>query len=295
MLDFIGLKHYPDGTTDSRKRPARVDFSISGSRYGCSALQLAELTLCLRYFRNRVLAGDGREPAKTTSTPDGLLSWNDLTGVPNPAVILHHGDCTGVDAEAHAMSRDLGFATHCYPPIRTKNRAYTEPNDVVRPPGEYLDRNINLVLASSVLLAAPRNINGGVDPGYGGTWHAIRSAYEYGVPVWILGHWDARTRFHNFIENADEVVRWQGGGVYDGDNEEHRPNDPFADHLEETAYVLGLRPEVSEIEALYRPPQKAEYITKEDVLSTRGVDIPDLDTVKVGPDGTLFLNLEEIE
>lgn len=85
---------------------------------------------------------------------------------------FHHGDCEGADAEAHDMVRE--FFPHVwivvYPPKSDYRRAFKK-GDEMKPPESYLNRDMNIVMATEQLIGAPRTNNEVVRSG---TWTTIR-------------------------------------------------------------------------------------------------------------------------
>jgi hypothetical protein len=98
---------------------------------------------------------------------------------------LHHGDCIGVDAEAHHECRAL--LSHAkivvHPPKNPKNRAWCK-GDVVLPEKDYFQRNIDIVTASTLLIACPKMMS--EEYRGSGTWHAIRTARRLNVKTLII-------------------------------------------------------------------------------------------------------------
>jgi hypothetical protein len=95
---------------------------------------------------------------------------------------LRHGDCVGADFEFHC----IGLAYACFdivvhPPIKEHARAYASgPRVTVLPPEPFLKRDLKIVLASDVMIAAPfkddppRALRGQ------GTWTTIGYARKHG-------------------------------------------------------------------------------------------------------------------
>src|SRR5262245_4283430 len=67
---------------------------------------------------------------------------------------LHHGDCIGADAQAHALARKLGIRIVLHPPTNPSKRAFCEA-DAYWGEADYLVRNRQIVDACDVLIAAP--------------------------------------------------------------------------------------------------------------------------------------------
>ena len=70
---------------------------------------------------------------------------------------FHHGDCIGVDAEAHALVRSM--YPRCkiiiHPPIVAVKRAFCRPG-ILMPPRPYLARNKDIVTACLTMIIVPK-------------------------------------------------------------------------------------------------------------------------------------------
>jgi hypothetical protein len=86
---------------------------------------------------------------------------------------LHHGDCVGADADAHAIAQELGIKVETHPPTDKKLRAFCEGADVEHDAAPYLHRNKNIVDSTKILIATPKTP---VEEIKSGTWSTIRYA-----------------------------------------------------------------------------------------------------------------------
>lgn len=95
---------------------------------------------------------------------------------------LHHGCCTGWDAQAHFLAEMLSIKTVLHPPENGK-LVEVLSGDVILPAKPYLDRNKDIVDAVDYLIAAPD----GPERQRSGTWSTVRYAKKVGVPgvVWL--------------------------------------------------------------------------------------------------------------
>lgn len=95
---------------------------------------------------------------------------------------LHHGDCTGWNYQAFLVADDFGVKTVSHPPCKDAFRANTNSN-VIMPEKPYLNRNKDIVNASTYLIAAPD----GPERKRSGTWSTVRYAKRVGVAgvVWM--------------------------------------------------------------------------------------------------------------
>jgi hypothetical protein len=92
--------------------------------------------------------------------------------------VLHHGDCVGVDAEAcHLAMRDYYLWSH--PCNLYRKRAYID-SGMVEDEKAPLDRNWDIVLACSTLIACPGEMT---EQLRSGTWATIRYARKAGKTI----------------------------------------------------------------------------------------------------------------
>lgn len=87
-------------------------------------------------------------------------------------VVCHHGDCIGADNQFHAIATHFGAKTHIHPPIDESKRAFAD-GDVIEEPKKYDKRNYDIVNASDVMLATPKQAN---EIRRSGTWMTVRYA-----------------------------------------------------------------------------------------------------------------------
>lgn len=131
---------------------------ITGTREGCTPGQRDALMRVMRRVYHR------REPE-------------------HEEVVFHHGDCIGVDDEAHTMAEDFGFWTVIHPPINDKYRAYNV-GDFSREPEQYLVRNQAIVNEVSLLIVVPSGPE--ADNPRSGTWATYRMAVKAGVETVVI-------------------------------------------------------------------------------------------------------------
>jgi len=122
---------------------------VTGTREGANAYQLAELRTVLTELK-------GTE--------------------------FHHGDCKGVDVEAAAIAKDLGYKVVCHPPKSSEQQGFFG-GDEMREPLGYLQRDRNIVDATDVLLVVP--LQNEWQP-KGGTWYTHDYAVKTGKPVNVI-------------------------------------------------------------------------------------------------------------
>lgn len=95
---------------------------------------------------------------------------------------FHHGDCLGADHEAHDIATELHLFTVAHPPSDTRLRAFTVANRIMEPL-PYLERNRNIVRATDLLIAAPREMQEEIRSG---TWSTVRYARSCGRRIWLF-------------------------------------------------------------------------------------------------------------
>lgn len=122
---------------------------VTGTREGANAYQLAELRTVLTELK-------GTE--------------------------FHHGDCKGVDVEAAAIAKELGYRVVCHPPKSSEQQGFFG-GDEMREPLGYLQRDRNIVDATDVLLVVP--LQNEWQP-KGGTWYTASYAKKSKKPYIIF-------------------------------------------------------------------------------------------------------------
>lgn len=103
---------------------------------------------------------------------------------------FHHGDCTGSDMEAHIIALHNLKAPNViiHPPSNDKHRAYSHVyakhhNTEVRRTKPYLDRNIDIVNESELMIATPGEDH---EVRRSGTWATIRYTRRRKIPLVII-------------------------------------------------------------------------------------------------------------
>ena len=95
---------------------------------------------------------------------------------PDASFELHHGDCVGVDEEAHKFASAQGWKVVIHPPDKPALRAFCESEFVLEEKA-YLERNHDIVDSCSILLAFPETSQ---EVTRSGTWATIRYARKSG-------------------------------------------------------------------------------------------------------------------
>lgn len=97
---------------------------------------------------------------------------------------FHHGDCVGADAEADVVARSLGCHMVIHPPSNSAKRAWCgSEGDDIWTPAPYLDRDLDIVESSTLLIAAPLSEREEVRSG---TWYTVRAARRAGRRVLVI-------------------------------------------------------------------------------------------------------------
>lgn len=102
------------------------------------------------------------------------------------ATELHHGDCVGADAEAHAMALELRLRVIIHPPLDGTHQAYCQGAYEVLGALSHFARNRNIVRRTDMLIGASvadHRLE------RGGTWYTIDYAALSGSPyvIWPNG------------------------------------------------------------------------------------------------------------
>lgn len=97
------------------------------------------------------------------------------------ATHLHHGDCVGADAQAHAIAMEIGYRIVGHVPINGAKRAHCGM-DETRQPLPYLKRNAEIVSECDVLVACPKEMAMVMRSG---TWSTVRRAVKARKPVHV--------------------------------------------------------------------------------------------------------------
>lgn len=103
---------------------------------------------------------------------------------------LHHGDCVGADAEAHALCLAVNIRLHVHPSINPKHRAFCTGYDFIDRPAASLVRNQVIVHRGiNGLIAVSKTFE---EEHRSGTWMTVRTAHKLNKtlrvkrPIWII-------------------------------------------------------------------------------------------------------------
>ena len=97
----------------------------------------------------------------------------------NGATELHHGCCIGADYAAHEIGQALGYEIVKHPPDNTSKMAECIGGTEWRPK-PYLDRNHDIVDATVMLVATPKER---YEQLRSGTWATVRYATKRNRPI----------------------------------------------------------------------------------------------------------------
>jgi hypothetical protein len=105
-------------------------------------------------------------------------------------IIILHGDCVGSDTDFHKLCTtykkthlDKKIMIHIYPPDNSSLRAFNQ-GDLLMDEKPYLERNLNIIKNSSILIACPIDKHHEIIRS--GTWSTIRQAKKQNVLTYIL-------------------------------------------------------------------------------------------------------------
>jgi hypothetical protein len=130
-----------------------LHIGFTGTQKGMTDFQLAKVKDLLEYFKN------------------------------NGFNTVHHGDCMGADKQFHLLADALGFRIVIHPPDNDSKRAFC-PGGVLLSAKPYLERNRDIVKASHLLIAAPKE---NTEVLRSGTWATIRYAQKQsGMEIRII-------------------------------------------------------------------------------------------------------------
>lgn len=99
---------------------------------------------------------------------------------------IRHGQCVGADAQFHELASDVvGFrlVRHMHPCDFAGCRAHDLRAEFVEPPEPALVRNLKIVQAADIVIAAPREA---IEQQRGGTWSTWRAAVKLGKPTYLV-------------------------------------------------------------------------------------------------------------
>ena len=97
-------------------------------------------------------------------------------------IILHHGDCVGVDVEVADIATRLGIRTVCHPPIKEELRAFHKSGTILEQKTHFA-RNRDIVDACDYLLVMPWQME---HQTRGGTWYTHDYAVKQNRPMEII-------------------------------------------------------------------------------------------------------------
>jgi len=128
-----------------------------------------------------------------TGTRDGMTRKQKhelrmkLIEVKSPHIIFRHGDCRGADYEAAEIAESLGYIIIAHPGInrqgKSPTRGYFPANTLTLDPKLYWVRDRDIVVASDLLIGAPKSQ---IRTQGSGTWLTIGIAERLEKPHIIL-------------------------------------------------------------------------------------------------------------
>lgn len=94
----------------------------------------------------------------------------------------HHGDCIGADEEFDKLCVEFNVKREAHPCTIKSKRANCKC-DIIHKPKEPLVRNTDIVIASSIMIATPREFEEIIRSG---TWATVRRTKRYGKKLHII-------------------------------------------------------------------------------------------------------------
>jgi hypothetical protein len=101
-------------------------------------------------------------------------------------VEAHHGDCVGGDEQFHSLCRGAKIPIVIHPPDNGKARAFCDGADRIEKAKPFLDRNKDIVRASSLMYGCPKERSEPPPARGQGTWSTIRYARSRGVMLKVI-------------------------------------------------------------------------------------------------------------
>ncbi len=105
-------------------------------------------------------------------------------------IVVLHGDCIGADTDFHNLCVnyrnthvDKTLLIHIYPPNISSMRSFNQA-DLTMEERPYLERNLNIIKNSSILIACPVDKNKEILRS--GTWSTIRQARKHNVLTYLF-------------------------------------------------------------------------------------------------------------
>lgn len=122
----------------------------------------------------------GSSTGITQAQLDAFLPWYRK----NVPIAFHHGDCIGADEGICWLIQELTpkVAVCCHPPTNSYKRAYCD-YDTICAEKDYLDRNHDIVDASDIMIAFPKEMD---EILRSGTWATIRYAKKQDKKLFIF-------------------------------------------------------------------------------------------------------------
>lgn len=96
------------------------------------------------------------------------------------ATEAHHGCCIGADEQFHVIASLNGLKTHSHPSTLIGYTAKITNADIIHESKPPLDRNQDIVDASDILIATPKE---NYEVLRSGTWSTIRKAQKKGIKI----------------------------------------------------------------------------------------------------------------
>jgi hypothetical protein len=124
----------------------------------------------------------GMNSSQRTNVNDVLVQIMTECKTLNETAEFHHGDCVGVDVEAAAIAKELGYVIVCHPPSNNDLRGNFY-YDVTHEPTNHFARNRRIVDHTDALLVVPYQ---DTHQKRGGTWYTHDYAVKVDKPLFVF-------------------------------------------------------------------------------------------------------------
>lgn len=134
-----------------------------------------------RYLKVSALSSILNSQTQLGMTKEQTISF--IKNFPNEATEFHHGDCIGADTQAHMIIRESkNIPIHIHEPEIPDKRSFLR-GDFHHNPRPYLNRNIDIVDMTDLLIACPKTNSMIIRSG---TWFTIRYAKKEKKKIMII-------------------------------------------------------------------------------------------------------------
>lgn len=129
-----------------------------------------------------ILGVTGSSSAITPAQSESAKMWMSALKAEQNLVEMHHGDCIKADAKLHDIAIELGIPVIIHPPRNNRKRAFCLGYTRRYEEKEYLERNRDIVLSATEMLACPDS----TETTQSGTWYTVRQARKKGIRITLI-------------------------------------------------------------------------------------------------------------